>query len=204
MMKKKNNLIFVCIFLIMILLCGCTHGDGQVIQIGSAENGEISDEFAAGGGESNGMDESVAQSANATIRVYVCGAVNSPGVVEIDCDSRVEDALEAAGGFAPNASDLAVNLADWVTDGQMIYFPTVEEIEASRQQEIKTAAGLVNINQAGVEELCTLTGIGESRALDIIAYREANGPFSNCEEIMQVAGIKNSIYEKICDKITVD
>ncbi len=124
------------------------------------------------------------------IRVYVCGAVANPGVVEVAQGSRAEDAGREA-----------VNLADWITDGQMLYFPTKEE---ARQAGTKTAQGLVNINTADAAQLCTLPGIGESRAADIIAYRERNGGFDSCEDIMKVPGIKTNVYEKIRDKIRAD
>jgi len=164
------------------------------------------------------------------IRVYVCGAVANPGVVEVPEGSRVEDVLLAAGGFRGEAAREAVNLAGWVEDGQMIYFPAEEELEslesgtgygtgaesglglrsgygmfsgqgASSGQVQKDS--LVNINTADAAELCTLPGVGESRARDIIAYREKNGGFACCEDIMKVSGIKTNLYEKIREKITV-
>ncbi len=145
----------------------------------------------------------------AMIRVYVCGAVVSPGVVEIPQGSRIEDALAAAGGFLPGALAAAVNLADWAVDGQMLYFPTEEEGASwkpmpgsadSREEQSR----LVDINTAPAALLCTLPGIGEAKAAEIIAYREAHGSFASCEDIMKVPGIKTNIYEKICDKITVN
>lgn len=195
------------------------------------------------------------------IRIYVCGAVVNPGVVSVPAGSRVEDALLEAGGFTSEAMRQAVNLADWVFDGQMLYFPAKGEdlntlisggwsgygfgggqgSSAGRNTSIGSnmsggqsagaglnvsggqsvgagqnagggqsvvtgqsqASGLVNINTADAAELVTLPGIGESRAQDIIAYREKNGGFANCEDIMKVSGIKTSVYEKICDRITV-
>ncbi len=71
------------------------------------------------------------------------------------------------------------------------------------QAQSDSASGLVNINTADAAALCTLPGIGESRAQDIISYREANGGFQACEDIMKVSGIKTAAYEKIKDKITV-
>lgn len=142
------------------------------------------------------------------IRVYVCGAVANPGVVEIAAGSRAEDALSAAGGFSAEAAREAVNLAEWVNDGQKLYFPAEgEEYEpdsgSGGASGSEGASGLVNINTADSAALCTLPGVGESRAADIIAYREANGGFESCEDIMKVPGIKNAMYEKIRDKITV-
>lgn len=188
-MKNKNKFQYTMILILCVLLCACSGDEGEVILIGSdeSETVQIIDEQSEPA-ESHGM-----------IRVYVCGAVKNPGVVEIPDGSRVEDALYAAGGFAAGAAQGSVNLAAWVTDGEMICFSTVEEVEEKQVAE----EGLVNINTADLATLCTLPGIGESRAADIIAYREAHGLFASCEDIMSVSGIKTSVYEKICDKITV-
>ena len=138
----------------------------------------------------------------AYVYVHVCGAVAHPGVVKLPVNSRVEDALLAAGGFVENASAEYVNLASRVEDGQQLFFPTKEEAELKQQEKAVSEAGLVNINSADETLLCTLPGIGESRAGDIIAYREAEG-FTCIEDIMKVPGIKQSTYDKLKDKITV-
>lgn len=139
-----------------------------------------------------------------TIFVYVCGAVSEPGVVELPAGSRACDALDAAGGFAENADDRSVNLAAVLEDGQQLYFPTREEAEQLEESAAAEASGLVNINKADVTQLCTLPGIGESRAAAIVAYREEHGDFAAPEDIMQVSGIKTAAYEKICGLITVE
>lgn len=136
--------------------------------------------------------------------VYVCGAVKNPGVVELPAGSRAEDALLAAGGFEEAAEEAYVNLASFVEDGQMLYFPSGEEAKKLLAAEEAKEKGFVNINTAGEEELCTLPGIGAARARDIIAHREKNGFFSRPEDIMKISGIKESAYEKIRDKITVE
>lgn len=137
------------------------------------------------------------------ICVYVCGAVEAPGVVFLPVGSRAADALEAAGGFATDAAEEAVNLAAKVSDGEKLYFPAHGEYVAQAEQEKASISGLVNINTADIAQLCTLPGIGESRAADIIAYRESHGGFAACEDIMKVSGIKESVYNKISGKITV-
>ena len=147
------------------------------------------------------------------IYVHVCGAVLQPGVVEVPLGSRAEDALEAAGGFSPEADSEYVNLASPVEDGQQLYFPTMEEAErwragmtVSRSGQILTEStnGLININTADETLLCTLPGIGQTRAQAIIAYRQQKGPFERPEDIMKVDGIKQSAFDKISDKITVE
>lgn len=135
------------------------------------------------------------------IFVYVCGAVREPGVVRLAEDSRAADALAVAGGFREDAAQDAVNLAARLTDGEKLYFPTVEEAAAQASED--TSTGLVNINTADKEALCSLPGIGEAKAEDILRYREEYGSFGSCEDIMLVPGIKTSVYNKIKEKITV-
>ena len=203
MMKKSIFNIACLITACLLLCCGC--GDkGAEILIGEADGTETADSAEAGAAEaSEGTKQPEAARQDTMIRVYVCGAVVNPGVVEIPQGSRVEDALKAAGGFGADAGQEAVNLADWVSDGQKLYFPTADEAPEEGQTQADAAAGLININTADEAALCTLPGIGESRARDIIAYREANGRFESCEDIMKVSGIKTAAYEKIRDKITV-
>jgi competence protein ComEA len=138
------------------------------------------------------------------IYVHVCGAVKTPGVVKLPMDSRVDDALRAAGGFAENACTEYVNLAARISDGEQLYFPDAEEAEHWTRAAEAFQSGIVNINTAGKDTLMTLPGIGEVRAKDIISYREENGPFGTIEEIQNVSGIKGSVFEKLRDKITVE
>lgn len=137
------------------------------------------------------------------IFVYVCGAVVSPQVVEISEGSRAQDALEAAGGFAPDAHREYVNLAEKVTDGQKLYFPTLEEVERLEEETRNKKQGLVDINTADMEELMSLPGIGEARARDILAYRDSNGDFEQKEDLQKVPGIKENMYERLQDRIIV-
>lgn len=210
MVNREKRTAAVCSLVLCAVLCGCGYSGGsEVVAIGR-DVSEIAQ--AAGnrtdgtGAETWGSDASIAshegQKEAAEIRVYVCGAVEAPGVVTLPEGSRAEDALLAAGGFAETAWRDYVNLAERVSDGQKLYFPTLEEAD-SLAVEQTSGSGLININTADVAALCTLPGIGESRARDIIAYREANGAFESCEDIMKVSGIKNSVYSKISDRITV-
>lgn len=148
-----------------------------------------------------------------TYVVHICGAVENPGVYILDEDSRVYQAIEKAGGFREDADEDYLNQADPLTDGMKLYVPTKEEVaqigEAGNWQNIssgvdlQTENSLVNINTAGEEILCTLPGVGSSKAKSIIAYREKNGAFQKTEDIMNVDGIKDGLYQKIKDSITV-
>ena len=141
------------------------------------------------------------------ICVHVCGSVNAPGVYYLKKGARVHEAVEQAGGLSENADPGYVNLAEEVEDGEQIYIPSKEEVAADLVPKAESgqaaADGLVNINTAGVEELKTLPGIGEIKAEAIVSYRESAGAFGSIEEIMNVAGIKESSYEKIKEFIKV-
>ena len=169
---------------------------GEVNEPKSSEETDEANGKDSGGGATDGR--------NTTVCVYVCGAVKSPGVVEVTSDSRVEDALLAAGGFTEDACRDYVNLAARVTDGEMIYFPDVTECEVLEKKRLQEEAEMVDINLADVTQLCTLPGIGAAKAEAIVSYRDANGAFQSIEEIMNVPGIKTQAFEKIKNKITIN
>ena len=163
-----------------------------------------------------------------TLVVHICGAVSAPGVYELPAGSRIIDAVEAGGGFLPEADEACCNLAEEIVDGCQIYIMTKSESCADGQTEKKAGIqtspdsdmqttdrnvrsnsapalenGLVNLNTADIAALMTLPGIGESRAKAIISYREQQGAFTKIEDIMKISGIKQAAFSKIKDKITV-
>lgn len=142
--------------------------------------------------------------------VHICGAVKEPGVYTLEEKSRIYQAVEEAGGFREDAASDYLNQADLIADGMKIYVPTVTEAEElqpaggwAETEGTGQEKGLVNINTAGEELLKTLPGVGESKAKSIIAYREKNGGFRQAEDIMKVEGIKEGLFQKIKDSITV-
>ncbi len=140
-----------------------------------------------------------------TIFVYVCGAVCNPGVYELPADSRAYEAVTQAGGMSEDAAGTAVNLAEVLTDGQKLQIPFQGEVsgaQVSDNGEVTTDSR-VNINTASLEELMTLKGIGQTRAEQILEYREKHGSFASPEAIMNVDGIKQGTYDKIKDNIRV-
>lgn len=142
-----------------------------------------------------------------TCYVYVCGEVVSPGVYEMSEGQRIFEAIDLAGGFTERAAGEWLNLADTVQDGMKLEVPdrdsVPEQVWTSDDGAQNQAGRKVNINTAGAEELMTLTGIGQSRAEAIIAYRRERGKFSRPEDIMEVPGIKDAAFKKIKDDITV-
>ena len=124
-------------------------------------------------------------------------------------DASIFEANSSASGITKGDDPDAVDKAQVIADGEQIYGPTVEEA-ASQQTEVGgttvtkgTESVKVNINTAGKEELMTLTGIGEAKADDILKYREEHGSFGSIEELMQINGIKEGVFNKIKDDITI-
>lgn len=193
---RKKKMAALCSLVLCILFTACGRDAGEIFLLPEG-GGQVGGEASVGAAAEQSGGE-----APSAIFVYVCGAVKCPGVVELPEGSRVNDALEAAGGFAEDASRDHVNLAARVADGEKLFFPTCEE--AASAAEEKSGDGLININTASAEELCALPGIGASRAAEIIRYREREGAFETCEDIMKVTGIKTSVYDKIKDRIKVN
>jgi len=139
-----------------------------------------------------------------TIIVHLYGCIIEEGVYHLPNGSRVYEALDMAGGYNLEASKGYVNLARFLEDGESIYFPSIEE-ELELDQEIVESIddGLTNINSASLDQLINLPGIGEAKARSIIAYRTMNGDFMQIEDIMNVSGIKESLFMTIKDMISI-
>ncbi len=159
----------------------------------------------------------------APILVHIDGAVQHPGVYALPRDSRIQEAIQAAGGFSQQANQDAVNMAARLKDGDKLIIPaagtpavlpqasqpTVAKAKGPAQGSAQSVAKVtpgapVNINTATLDELQTLPGIGATRAQQIIDYRQAHGNFKTIDELQNVTGIGPATYEKLKDWITVD
>lgn len=138
-----------------------------------------------------------------SIKVYVSGAVVKPDVYTLPVGSIVKDAMLAAGGAAADADLDRINLAAPLSDGMQVYFPRKGEAAPPAGSSPAAPAGPININTATVEQLDTLPGIGPAIAQRIIDYRAANGPFKSIDEIKNVKGIGDAVFEKIKGMIAV-
>jgi competence protein ComEA len=145
--------------------------------------------------------------------VHVSGAVLQPGLYSLPPGSRVNDAIQAAGGLTPGASQSGLNLAAPLQDGQLIRVlnSTVGSADVSQDSQnnpagsVSMAAGYpININTAGQEELESLPGIGPVLAQRIIKYRNAYGLFQTVEDINVIYGLSPETYAMIKDLITVE
>lgn len=194
---------------------------------GSESTEETGDRKAAGNLQEIGNNADAGSGSTEHIFVYVCGAVNTPGVYELEAGARLYEAIARAGGVREDGAEESINQAQAVSDGERLYIPTDEEVRqgldayllsgsaggdaaAGSQSAVpggpsgSSAGGKVNINTASREELKTLNGIGDTRAGSIVVYRESNGPFGSIEDLMKVEGIKEGVFNKLKDDITVN
>jgi competence protein ComEA len=142
-----------------------------------------------------------------SIKVYITGEVNKPGVYDMKDNDRVEDAVKAAGGATELADLTRINLAARVADEMQIIIPPACSPDTGdyiiHASVGSSGSGLININTATKAELETLSGIGPAIAQNILDYRETNGPFTVIEDIMKVSRIGAVTFERIKESITV-
>ena len=174
-MKFKNYIILP---IVVLMLTGCGHGDYfSAIPVAEAA-------------EASSGEETPEPVAPSSMYVQVSGSVKYPGVYEVPEGTRLYEVVEKAGGFTDDAASDEINQVEVLSDGQLIKIPSRQELLEQQQEE----SGLININTADEALLSTLPGIGESKARQIVSYRETNGSFQNKEDIMNVPGIKEGTY----------
>lgn len=151
------------------------------------------------------------------VYIDIKGAIKTPGVYKLEENSRIIDAINIAGGLLKTANTTYTNLSKILNDSDVIKIYTNDEIKKLEKEtpeelpkienEIKEETTndnkLININTATKEQLETLNGIGESKANAIIDYRNTNGNFNTIEDIKNVTGISDTLYDKIKEYITV-
>ncbi len=193
--------------------------NSQTFAVSKTDTEQIEESESGQGESSDELSQSIEENTPvvSTICVHVGGCVINPGVYYLDENSRVVDAINAAGGFAEDAARDAINLARLLTDGEQVIVLNNEQVqsdasaatatEPSQAQSNDTQEAqsrLININTADSTQLQTLNGIGEATAAKIIAYREENGAFSSIEDIKLVSGIGDKKFENIKDYICVN
>lgn len=192
--RLKNNWLIFVIGIVMIVILFIINSDvfnhseaNNYPIISSAHNLEVED-----------------TSLETTVIVDVKGAVNHPGVYEVDQDVRINDVIKMAGGFSENADEVTVNLAQKVYDELVIFVPEKGETETAVNIEGGQAvSGAIRINYATREEIETLPGIGPSKAAAIIKYREENGHFQTIDDLLEISGIGKKTLENMEDEIQI-
>ena len=160
-------------------------------------------------------EELVSEEIETYIFVHICGAVQKEGVYQLKENDRLYMAIELAGGFTKEAAKEYHNLARIVKDGERIYILTKEELselsikeqiegELENNESMKETNQVVNLNTASLEQLMTLSGIGETKAKSIIEYRTKVGKFQSIDELMNISGIGEAMFEKVKNRITIE
>ena len=224
-----NILKYLSVF-ILIIFCGvlysCQRKDDSGIKIEQAgDEGNMLEQDIACSSSVNGNDKYYEEDKNVQgnedvignqgldnmqnmICVHIVGYVVNPGVYDVREGTRIYEIISLAGGFLPDADESYLNLASVVFDGQKIQVMSKEEAKTAKPfvgaEDNETSKKLININTATKEELMQLPGIGESRAISIISYRDKNGGFEKITDIMKISGIKEAAFDKIKDYICVE
>lgn len=149
-------------------------------------------------------EESVKQD---LITVDVKGAVKAPGIYDLPVGSRINDAVQKAGGLTDNADSKSINLAQKISDETLVYVPTREEVtsqETPSSSSNSKGNKKVNLNKASLEELKQVKGLGAKRAQDIIDHRDSNGKFKSVDDLKKISGFGAKTIEKLKDYVTVD
>lgn len=195
----KNTIILLSFFSVLfIFLCGCSYSEPR--EITRSEEESASEEA---------QSDTILQETPTDIYVSIFGEVTLPGVYIMSDGSRIYELINKAGGTTMDADISGINMVALLTDGTQLYVPSLySESDSGKAaypyESSLPSNGKVNINNADVSELMTITGIGSSRANAIVSYREKNGKFKSVSDIMNVSGIKEKTYESIKDYICVD
>lgn len=145
-------------------------------------------------------EEEVNKSEQSQMMVYITGAVNQPGVVLLNQNARLIEAIEMVGGLTETADVDSLNLARKLQDEEKIYIPTIGEVSKAGSDNENSK---ININTASLEELKSLPGVGDVIAQGIIDYREKHGGFKQLEELKNVTRIGDKIYEGLSESISI-
>ena len=174
-----------------------------LMSFGAGGGGEQARIEPSGDGRADASSDPTSTVGAPSVLVHVLGAVARPGLVELDAGARVVDAIAAAGGLTADADPAGVNLARPLVDGEQLAVPVVGQVPPPAAAGGAPGAGsgpahgLVHLNTAGVAELDTLPRIGPALAQRILDWRDANGPFTSVDQLLDVAGIGDTVFAGI-------
>lgn len=223
---RKNEVQMSGILSEAVYEAGDTEKSGEKTDAQAGDNSALAEAVDRSGMQENAeMTEGMAAESEKLIYVHVCGAVQHPGVYPMAEGTRVYEAVALAGGFLSEADEQWLNQAAVIGDAQKLYVYSKEETrqmetEPGREsrsgggdpaqstavvddRDTPSSGGIVNLNTASKEDLMMLPGIGEAKAEAILQYRSEHGAFSASEELLQISGIKEGVFSRIKDRITV-
>ena len=209
-LKNKMLLKIICIILIiLIVLLIYTYENKKEIENGD-DSGMVSEEINKGEIDEEYKADKEKQN---KIIIHITGEVKNKGIIELEEESRIIDAINKAGGVTENADLDSVNLANKIEDGMKIRIPSKNEtmlneelknVNAESKLRNEGLTKKVNINKATQKELENLPGIGKEMASRIVEYRTKNGKFSVVSDLKKVKGIGDSKFANIENYVTVD
>lgn len=200
---KKQQAVFLILIVLIIIESGFILSNRSYLKKADKQDSFIVHNETENNGNNTGNNK------DKKVEVYVTGEVNKPGVVSLTEDSRVEDAVKSAGGLTDKADINSINLARKVVDGEAIKIPdknSDNKANGSRSSDSTndSSTDKININTADADTLDKLPGIGPSRAKKIIQYREKNGPFKTIDDLKNIGGIGDRMFNNLKDSITVN
>ena len=205
-----NRKIIFGISLILIILIFYIYNANESIQVNSNYNNDI---ILNTEESKKNSDEEEVLSENLYV-VDIKGCIKNPGTYEISKEKRIIDVINMAGGLLEESDVSKINLSKKIIDEMMIVIPSKNDIlnntssSTINDTNIDTYVsssndGKISLNTADLSLLMTINGIGEVKAKAILEYRNTHGRFNKIEDIMNISGIKEGMYEKIAPYITV-
>ena len=222
--KKNKIIIILCVSIILSLGIYFVYSKTDETQIFSYEDGIEKTQDENNKSENIELNNKIEEKNK--IVIHISGSIANEGILELDENSRISNAIEKAGGLTEGADLTQINLSFVLSDGMKVYIPNIKDKENDNKNEDKTniyitkESGVntimensennnqignmkININTADINELDKLPGIGDSTAQKIIEYRNENGKFNSVDDIKNVKGIGDSKFEKIKEFITI-
>ena len=227
--KMKEYKILIGLSLIGLIIAGFFMINGQssrqsnvaelaqeTVTSSEAESEEISTGTKKNSQKEKAEPQTSSSEESEFLTVDVKGAVKNPGIYQLKKTSRINDAIQKAGGLTTDADSKSINLAQKLTDEAVIYVATMGEnvtnAASNNGQTLTTdtdgtaaqKGNKVNLNKANLSDLQSISGIGQKRAQDILDYREANGKFNSVDDLKNISGVGAKTLEKLKEYVTVD
>ncbi|AEG40506.1 helix-hairpin-helix domain-containing protein [Lactobacillus kefiranofaciens] len=215
---EKKIYIIATIVLVAVLGLKKSNNQESVAEVNNEKVMQSSNTASSNNSNASSMASSASSSSSKTVTCDISGAVKHQGVYTLKNGARLQELIEAAGGTTAKAQLKAINRAVLLKDQDKIHIPykgeKVESVSTvtagsdnSREAKDSAQSGSngekVNLNTASAADLQKLTGVGEKKAEQIIAYREQNGSFKKIEDLMQVSGIGEKTFESLKDQLAV-
>ncbi|MBW6408803.1 helix-hairpin-helix domain-containing protein [Clostridium weizhouense] len=206
--KEKKKIGIIAIIIIILAITIFTYIRGGAKELKKNDNTSIFVENNALETEADNDKNFIKEIKNKKIVVEIKGEVNKPDVYELNDDSIVKDLIDIAGGITEKAEISNINRAKKLQNHELIYISNKNEILNKGESLNNTGTSLknngkININSSSMEELKKIPGIGDAKAKKIIEYRENIGLFNSIEDLRNIDGIGEKMFEKLKNEVEV-